>query len=157
MLQETIEPQWLAASDAVLGRCAVQKGDTVAVLGESQSRPMVGAGPPGCGPPWRPRVFRAAAQQLQPGPAGDAQHRRLHRAAPAGAGDFGPGRQHAGGRLHRRFNGSQLRALAGNFLYGTGANEVAGRHTAGHLDLPMRQCTVTLDGTTVVDAGRLVP
>jgi 2,5-dihydroxypyridine 5,6-dioxygenase len=56
----------------------------------------------------------------------------------------------------RDFNGTELRAFAGNFLYSTGANEVAGRHTAGHFDLPMRQCTVTLDGTTVVDAGRLV-
>lgn len=56
----------------------------------------------------------------------------------------------------RDFNGTELRAFAGNFLYSTGANEVAGRHTLGHFDLPLRHCTVTLDGTTVVDAGRLV-
>ncbi|MGH7821129.1 MAG: peptidase M29, partial [Candidatus Binatia bacterium] len=43
------------------------------------------------------------------------------------------------------FNGTELRAFAGNFLYSTGANEVAGRHTLGHFDLPMRNCTVTLD------------
>lgn len=55
----------------------------------------------------------------------------------------------------RDFNGTELRAFAGNFLYSTGANEVAGRHTQGHFDLPLRQCTVLLDGTTVVDAGRL--
>jgi hypothetical protein len=36
----------------------------------------------------------------------------------------------------RDFNGTELRAFAGNFLYSTGANEVAGRHTAGHFDLP---------------------
>ncbi len=53
------------------------------------------------------------------------------------------------------FNGTELRAFAGNFLYSTGANEVAGRHTLGHFDLPMRGCTVTLDGTPVVDNGRL--
>lgn len=56
----------------------------------------------------------------------------------------------------RDFNGTELRAFAGNFLYSTGANEVAGRHTAGHFDLPMRRCTVQLDGTTVVDAGKVV-
>lgn len=56
----------------------------------------------------------------------------------------------------RDFNGTELRAFAGNFLYSTGANEVAGRHTQGHFDLPLRHCTVRLDGTTVVDAGRLL-
>jgi 2,5-dihydroxypyridine 5,6-dioxygenase len=56
----------------------------------------------------------------------------------------------------RDFNGTELRAFAGNFLYSTGANEVAGRHTAGHFDLPMRHCTVQLDGVTVVDAGKVV-
>ena len=44
------------------------------------------------------------------------------------------------------FNGTELRAFAGNFLYSTGANEVAGRHTLGHFDLPLR----ALHG----DAGR---
>ncbi len=55
-----------------------------------------------------------------------------------------------------QFNGTELRAFAGNFLYSTGANETAGRHTLGHFDLPMRNCTITLDGTTVVSAGRVV-
>ena len=54
------------------------------------------------------------------------------------------------------FNGTELRAFAGNFLYSTGANEVAGRHTLGHFDLPLRGCTVALDGSVVVDQGRLV-
>ena len=53
------------------------------------------------------------------------------------------------------FNGTELRAFAGNFLYSTGANEVAGRHTPGHFDLPMRGCTVTLDGVAVVQDGVL--
>jgi 2,5-dihydroxypyridine 5,6-dioxygenase len=54
------------------------------------------------------------------------------------------------------FNGTELRAFAGNFLYSTGANEVAGRHTLGHFDLPLRNCTIALDATTVVDQGRLL-
>lgn len=54
------------------------------------------------------------------------------------------------------FNGTELRAFAGNFLYSTGANEVAGRHTLGHFDLPLRGCTVALDGQVVVDKGRLL-
>jgi 2,5-dihydroxypyridine 5,6-dioxygenase len=54
------------------------------------------------------------------------------------------------------FNGTELRAFAGNFLYSTGANEVAGRHTAGHFDLPLRGCTIELDGQPVVREGRLV-
>ncbi len=56
----------------------------------------------------------------------------------------------------RDFNGTELRAFAGNFLYSTGANEFAKRHTLGHFDLPMRNCTVSLDGVNVVEAGRLV-
>lgn len=52
-------------------------------------------------------------------------------------------------------NGTEQRAFAGNFLYSTGANEVAGRHTLGHFDLPFRGCTVELDGEAVVRAGRL--
>jgi 2,5-dihydroxypyridine 5,6-dioxygenase len=53
------------------------------------------------------------------------------------------------------FNGTELRAFAGNFLYSTGANEVAGRHTLGHFDLPLRACTVELDGQAVVRSGVL--
>jgi 2,5-dihydroxypyridine 5,6-dioxygenase len=56
----------------------------------------------------------------------------------------------------RDFNGTELRAFAGNFLYSTGANEVAGRHTRGHFDLPLRNCTVELDGVPVIARGRLV-
>lgn len=52
-------------------------------------------------------------------------------------------------------NGTELRAFAGNFLYSTGANEVAGRHTLGHFDLPLRGCTVRLDGEPVVKDGLL--
>ena len=52
-------------------------------------------------------------------------------------------------------NGTELRAFAGNVLYSTGANETAGRFCRGHFDLPMRRCTVTLDGEAVVERGRL--
>jgi 2,5-dihydroxypyridine 5,6-dioxygenase len=53
------------------------------------------------------------------------------------------------------FNGTELRAFGGNFLYSTGANEVAGRHTLGHFDMPLRGCTVALDGQAVVQEGVL--
>ncbi|MBK8741163.1 MAG: peptidase M29 [Betaproteobacteria bacterium] len=55
----------------------------------------------------------------------------------------------------RDCNGTELRAFAGNFLYSTGANEVAGRHTLGHFDLPLRACTVALDDSIVVREGVL--
>lgn len=53
-------------------------------------------------------------------------------------------------------NGTELRAFAGNFLWSTGANEVAGRFCRGHFDMPMRKCTVALDGEPVVVDGVLV-
>jgi 2,5-dihydroxypyridine 5,6-dioxygenase len=49
----------------------------------------------------------------------------------------------------------EFRALAGSFLWSTGANQYAGRFTQGHFDLPMRNCTITLDGQTVVKDGIL--
>jgi len=54
-----------------------------------------------------------------------------------------------------QINGTEARAFAGNFLFSTGANENAGRYTAGHFDLPMRNCTIALDGQVVVDSGAL--
>ncbi|MEM8856690.1 MAG: peptidase M29 [Chloroflexota bacterium] len=56
----------------------------------------------------------------------------------------------------RDFNGTEIRCYPGNFLFSTGANEFAGRFTEGHFDLPMRNCTIALDGKIVVDEGRLV-
>ena len=50
-------------------------------------------------------------------------------------------------------NGTELRAFAGNFLYSTGANPSAGRHSLGHFDLPVRGCTIELDGKAVVVEG----
>ena len=51
-------------------------------------------------------------------------------------------------------NGTELRAFAGNFLFDR-SDEYAGRFTACHFDLPMRDCTVELDGKAVVARGRL--
>jgi 2,5-dihydroxypyridine 5,6-dioxygenase len=50
-------------------------------------------------------------------------------------------------------NGTELRAVAGNFLYSTGANEFAGRFTQGHFDLPVMGCTIALDGQVVIKQG----
>ncbi len=52
-------------------------------------------------------------------------------------------------------NGTEQRAFAGNFLYSTGANEHAGRHTLGHFDLPLRNHSIALDGEAVVVDGAL--
>ncbi|MFZ1661582.1 MAG: peptidase M29, partial [Paracoccaceae bacterium] len=49
----------------------------------------------------------------------------------------------------------EFRALAGSFLWSTGANQYAGRYTLGHFDLPMRNCTIALDGRVVVKDGKL--
>ncbi len=54
-------------------------------------------------------------------------------------------------------NGTELRAVAGNVVFSTGANEVAGRFCRGHVDLPLFGCTVRLDGEPVVADGVLRP
>ncbi len=50
------------------------------------------------------------------------------------------------------------RSFPGNFLFSTGPNTQGGgkRTTRGHCDIPMRGCTIALDGHIVVDEGRLV-
>src|SRR5919206_400685 len=55
----------------------------------------------------------------------------------------------------RDVNGTELRAVAGNFLFSTGANEFAGRYTAGHFDIPVMRTTITVDSTVVVREGML--
>lgn len=52
-------------------------------------------------------------------------------------------------------NAIEARAFEGNFMYSTGANETAGRFTRCHFDLPMLDCTVELDGVSVVAGGIL--
>jgi 2,5-dihydroxypyridine 5,6-dioxygenase len=53
----------------------------------------------------------------------------------------------------RDHNGTEIRAFAGNFLFSTGANEFAGAFTKCHFDLPMRGCSIYLDGEAVVIDG----
>lgn len=62
------------------------------------------------------------------------------------------------GMLGLASTGMDGRSFAGNVLFSTGPNtEVGGdRTTAAHLDIPMRQTTLDLDGRTIVDRGRLV-
>ena len=50
------------------------------------------------------------------------------------------------------------RSFPGNFLFSTGPNTQGGgkRKTRGHYDVPMRGCTIALDGTVVVEEGRIV-
>ena len=54
--------------------------------------------------------------------------------------------------------GMDARAFAGNFLFSMGPNNEGGgsRTTACHIDIPMRNCTVRLDGREVVREGRLL-
>ena len=60
----------------------------------------------------------------------------------------------AGWRRHR----AGARVFAGNFLFSTGPNSQGGgkRTTRGHYDVPMRDCTIELDGKVVVERGRIV-
>lgn len=50
------------------------------------------------------------------------------------------------------------RVYPGNFLFSTGPNVEGGgtRRTRGHYDVPMRDCTVALDGRVVIEQGRIV-
>ena len=50
------------------------------------------------------------------------------------------------------------RTLPGNFLFSTGPNSQGGgkRTTRGHYDVPMRDCTIELDGKRVIERGRIV-
>ncbi|NUS16820.1 MAG: hypothetical protein HOY69_36405 [Streptomyces sp.] len=56
----------------------------------------------------------------------------------------------------RSLYGQELRSTAGNFMWSTGPNRFADRETPAHLDIPMRGCTVRIDGEAVVADGRLV-
>ena len=50
------------------------------------------------------------------------------------------------------------RSFPGNFLFSTGPNTQGGgkRITRGHYDVPMRGCTIELDGRVVVEHGRVI-
>lgn len=54
--------------------------------------------------------------------------------------------------------GMDARAYEGNFLFSLGPNNEAGgsRTTACHIDIPLRHCTVSLDGEEVVREGKVL-
>ena len=54
--------------------------------------------------------------------------------------------------------GMDARAFAGNFLFSTGPNtEVGGsRKTPCHMDIPLRKCSIALDGELVVERGEVI-
>lgn len=54
--------------------------------------------------------------------------------------------------------GMDARSFAGNFLFSTGPNTEAGgtRDTPCHLDIPLRGCSLSLDGTPMTIDGRVV-
>jgi len=54
--------------------------------------------------------------------------------------------------------GMDARAFEGNFLFSLGPNNEAGgtRTTACHIDIPLRHCTVRLDGQDVVRDGKVL-
>lgn len=56
-------------------------------------------------------------------------------------------------------NGVDALSFYGNVLFSTGPNtELGGTNdTPCHLDMPLRDCTLTLDGETIVKDGRIVP
>lgn len=55
----------------------------------------------------------------------------------------------------RSLYGQELRSTAGNFMWSTGSNRFANRETPAHVDVPMRGCTVRIDGEAVVIDGTL--
>lgn len=57
----------------------------------------------------------------------------------------------------RDTNGTELRAVAGNFLFSTGANEFAGRYTPGHFDIPVMGTDILIDDRPVVLRGEVQP
>jgi len=54
--------------------------------------------------------------------------------------------------------GMDARAYEGNFLFSLGPNNEAGgsRTTACHMDIPLRNCTVSIDNRVVVRDGRVI-
>jgi 2,5-dihydroxypyridine 5,6-dioxygenase len=68
-----------------------------------------------------------------------------------------PGARWVAGALYdkRDMQATEFRAFAGNFLWSVGSNQYADRFTLGHFDLPMRRCTIALDGEVVVKEGVL--
>ena len=55
--------------------------------------------------------------------------------------------------------GMDGRSFYGNFLFSTGPNTEAGgkRNTPCHIDIPMRNCSVSLDGKAMTRKGEVIP
>ncbi len=53
-------------------------------------------------------------------------------------------------------NRANARGIAGSFMFSSGPNTLYGgtRDTMGHFDIPMRDCTVVIDGDTVINEGK---
>ena len=62
--------------------------------------------------------------------------------------------------LHDKNDGMCMdaRAFYGNFLFSTGPNNLGGgsNATQGHYDVPMRECSVFLDGKEIIHEGELI-
>jgi 2,5-dihydroxypyridine 5,6-dioxygenase len=58
----------------------------------------------------------------------------------------------------RQTNGMDARSFWGNFMFSTGPNAEGGgmRHTPCHLDIPMMDCSVEVDGVVMVESGKVV-
>jgi 2,5-dihydroxypyridine 5,6-dioxygenase len=56
-----------------------------------------------------------------------------------------------------RGHGMELRAFSGNVLFSTGPNDLVGgpNHSACHLDIPMRGCSLWCDDHPVLVGGEL--
>jgi 2,5-dihydroxypyridine 5,6-dioxygenase len=55
--------------------------------------------------------------------------------------------------------GMDARSFYGNFLFSTGPNTEAGgtRDTPCHIDIPLRNCSVSLDGEAMTVDGKVIP
>lgn len=52
--------------------------------------------------------------------------------------------------------GMDARAFAGNFMWSTGPNANVNRFTKCHYDIPMRNCTIALDGKEIIKEGTII-
>ncbi len=52
--------------------------------------------------------------------------------------------------------GMDARAFAGNFMWSTGPNAHVKRFTKCHYDIPMRSCSIELDGKEIIKEGTIV-
>ena len=139
MLADRIEGKWIDPFCEIFASCAVKPGDTAAILSETQSRALnVELAEARSAAARRAAVSHRRAHTAQPPPRSGALDRRQRGDRQARSRDLGAGPV----RVRRR-------------LFSTGANEFAGRYTAGHFDIPVMKTTITIDNTVVVREGVL--